>query len=116
MAMGASTQIVNETGGIIMFTFIKQVNDDATWSIEPSVGPKIENGKSCTISMGNSSFPPFVRGVGFNAQFVNENFELGSIYLDDPAVGKHHFSTGGPFNYKIDNPSGNAYIVTVTPK
>ena len=116
MAMAASTQIINKTNEVIMFTSISKVNDDSTWAIEPSVGTQIDVGDSCTISMGNSSVPPFVQGVGFNAQFVDSSFQLGKIYLDDPAVGEHHFSTGGNFNYKITNPTGNTYVVEVSDK
>ena len=111
MSMGASTQIVNNTSGIIMFTSIRKVNDDATWSINPPVGTKIKPGDSCTISMGNASF--FPRGVGFDSEFVNTNLDTGGVYLDDPAVGKHHFSTNGNFKFTITNPSGNTYVVDV---
>ncbi len=114
MSMGASTQIVNNTSGIIVFTSITKVNDDATWSINPPVGTKIKPGESCTISMGNSSF--FPRGVGFNSEFINADLDLGGIYLDDPAVGKHHFNTNGDFNYAITNSSGNSYVVEVSNK
>ena len=54
------------------------------------------------------------RGVGFNSTFVDSNLDVGTIYLDDPAVGKHHFSTSGNFKYKIENPNGNSYTVTIT--
>jgi len=110
--MSASTRITNNTGGIIKFTSISQVNDDATWDVQPGVGNIIQNGESCLISMGNSSF--FPKGVGFNATFVDSDLSIGKVYLDDPAVGTHHFTTGGDFKFDIQNPSGNTYLVNVT--
>lgn len=114
MSMSASTQIINDTSGILMFTTIGKVNDDATWAINPPVGTKLNNGESCTISMGNASF--FPRGVGFAAEFVTAELETGGISLDDPAVGKHEFTTNGNFNFAISNPNGNSYVVKVTNK
>ena len=117
MAMSASTRIYNNTGGIIKFVSISQVNDDATWDIQPSVGSVIQNSDSCLIAMGNSSCPPFVRGVGFNAKFVDSNLDLGGVYLDDPAIGAHSFNnTGDSFDFRVTNPSGNSYEVYITKK
>lgn len=113
MAMSASTTIVNSTGVKIKFTNISQVNDDATWAIQPGVGTLIDNGSSCLISMGNSSVIFAPKGVGFDATFVDQNLNIGRIYLDDPAVGAHHFQTGGDFKFDIQNPSGNNYTVTI---
>jgi|GEM_PF-3104225 len=96
-----------------MFTNISQVNDDSTWSIQPPVGTKLPNGGSCQISMGNSSF--FPKGVGFNALFVTASLSTGQVYLDDPAVGEHHFSFNGNFKFNVTNPSGNSYVVTINP-
>ncbi|MEP2024841.1 MAG: hypothetical protein ABJH98_13205 [Reichenbachiella sp.] len=113
MAMGASCEIVNNTGHVIVFTTISQVNDDSTWNIKPPVATKIANGDNCLISMGNSSF--FPRGVGFDAQFVDSNLNPGRIYLDDPAVGKHEFTFNGNFKFTQTNPSGNSYVITINP-
>lgn len=111
--MSASCTITNNTGGTLVFSNISKVNDDATWSINPPVGTKIENGQSCQIAMGNNSF--FPKGVGFNASFVDSNLDTGSIYLDDPAVGSYHFSFNGNFNYSQGNPNGNSYTVDIKP-
>lgn len=116
MSMSASCKITNSTGGLIVFTNINQVNDDATWSITPNNTSKIKNGDSCQISMGNSSVIFAPKGVGFDATFVDSNLDTGRIYLDDPAVGEHHFTTGGNFNYEISNPNGNSYFIVITKK
>lgn len=103
MAMSASTKIVNNTGSVIKFTNVSQVNDDATWDVNPAAGTDITNGNSMLISMGNSSVFFAPKGVGFNATFVcQSNFQIGSVYLDDPAVGAHHFDYGNQeiFKYK----------------
>lgn len=113
MSMSASCTITNKTGGVIMFTTINKVNDDATWGINPPVRTRLENGQSCQIAMGNSSI--FPRGVGFNATFVDGNFNVGDIYLDDPAVGAHHFAFNGNFQFTDSNPAGNSYDVTINP-
>ncbi len=115
MSMSASCEIVNNTGKVIVFTNISQVNDDATWSINPPVGSKIQNGESCLISMGNSSVIFAPRGVGFNAVFVDADLDTGQVYLDDPAVGAHHFQFGGNFQFADSNPNGNSYVVEVSP-
>lgn len=115
MAMAASLQIKNKTGGKILFTQVSQVNDDATWSA-PGPGDVLNNDASVTIAMGNSSFL-FVRGVGANIGFISEKvFALGQIYFDDPAVGAHsfNFETSGVFNYHVSNPDGNSYIVDIS--
>jgi hypothetical protein len=117
MAMGASLQIVNNTGSAIKFTQIAQVNDDATWSVVPPAGTLIKNGSSVTISMGNASIIIAPRGVGASCIFMcQRNFEAGSIYFDDPAVGAHSFDfdQSGVFNYDVQNPTGNSYVVTIT--
>ena len=92
-----------------------QVNDDSTWSAPPT-GSKYNNGESFTIAMGNSSVPFAPQGVGFNMGFVcQSNFEAGGIYLDDPAVGAHHFTYGNTsvFSYPTQNPSGNSYTIQI---
>lgn len=111
--MSASCTITNNTGGIIVFSSIGQVNDDSTWSIHPPVGTKIANGESCQIAMGNGSF--FPRGVGFNASFVDSSLNTGGVYLNDPAVGEHHFEFNGRFNFSDSNPNGNSYNVDIKP-
>jgi hypothetical protein len=118
MSMAASLEILNNTGSMIMFTSIDQVNDDATWSA-PSKGDKLQTGKSATISMGNSSVFFAPRGVGADVRFIcAQNFEMGQIYFDDPAVGAHsfQFDQSGNFNYAVTNPTGNSYVVAVTLK
>ena len=115
MSMGASCSIKNNTGNTLVVTSVSQVNDDATWSA-PSIGTKIANGESVTISMGNASAFPFVRGVGFDLGFIDlGSAVLGGIYLDDPAVGAHHFSYTNQqiFKYDTTNPSGNTYNVEI---
>lgn len=117
MSMSASLEIINSTGSNIMFTQINTVNDDATWSVVPPTGTLIPSTQSQSIAMGNSSMIPFVRGVGANCVFMcQSNFKPGTIYFDDPAVGQHSFSfdQSGVFKYDVTNPSGNAYIVTIT--
>jgi hypothetical protein len=121
MAMGASLQLVNKTGYKIQFTSITQVNDDATFNINPAVGSIIDNDQSCLISMANSSVPFVPKGVGANAVF-SCSVEFGSggtIYFDDPAVGEHSFQFSsipapGAFKYDVQNPDGNSYVVTIT--
>lgn len=113
MAMSASTALVNKTGRMIMFTSITQVNDDSTWDVNPAAGKKIQDGEQCLISMGNSSAFIFPKGVGFEAHFVDSDFNIGGVTLDDPAIGKHEFSYSGNFNYKEENPSGNSYVITI---
>lgn len=116
MAMGASLEIINQTGSAIMFTQINQVNDDATWSVVPPAGTVIANGGSTTISMGNASVIIAPRGVGASCVFVCQgNFKAGSIYFDDPAVGAHSFDfdQSGVFKYDVQNPTGNSYVVTI---
>ena len=114
MAMGAQCTITNDTGSNIVFSSVGQVNDDSTWSVNPAPGTVIADGGTCVISMGNRSV--FPRGVGFNAQFVAPSLKTGGIYLDDPAVGAHHFDFSGDYNYKATNPSSNNYYVTITAK
>lgn len=117
MSMSASLEIVNNTGSNILFTQIGTVNDDATWSVVPPTGTIIPTGKSQSIAMGNSSIIPFVRGVGANCVFMcQNNFKPGTIYFDDPAIGPHsfNFDQSGVFNYDVQNPNGNSYIVTIT--
>ena len=115
MAMSASLQIMNNTGSDLMFTSISPVNDDSTWSA-PAEGSVLASGSSDTISMGNSSVIFAPKGVGCNVKFIcKDNFELGQIYLDDPAVGSHsfHFGNEGVFDYVVENPTGNSYVVKV---
>lgn len=116
MSMSASCQILNYTGGTIMFTSVTRVNDDATWSVEPSVGTHIEHGKSCTVSMGNSSVFFAPRGVGFKAEFADQKLNMGMVYLDDPAIGPHEFKFKGPFKISEENPRGNSYVVRINPE
>lgn len=109
--MSASCKITNNTGVTIIFTNISKVNDDATWSIQPLPHTKIANGESCQIAMGNNSI--FPTGVGFKASFVDANLQAGIIYLDDPAVGEHHFTFNGNFRYTESNPNGNSYYIAI---
>ncbi|SMD34850.1 hypothetical protein SAMN04488029_2206 [Reichenbachiella faecimaris] len=118
MAMSASCTITNQTGSEIMITQMGKVNDDAGFTA-PSIGTKVSNGESFTISMGNDSFPIAPRGVGFNMGFIDfGNQQLGSIYLDDPAVGAHQFNYGNTpvFDYPTQNPGGNVYDIQIKVK
>lgn len=119
MAMTASCKLINNTGSMILFTSITQVNDDATWDVNPPAGTQIQDGSSTLIAMGNSSVFFAPQGVGFSAQFVcQSNFQPGGVSLDDPAVGEHSFSLGNTarFNYQITNPQGNDYQVVISLK
>lgn len=117
MSMGASLQIVNNTGAVIILTSIDQVNDDATWSA-PAVGTQVESGSSVTISMGNASVFFAPQGVGADVKFLlaQAPFPMGQIYFEDPAVGSYSFNydQSGCFNYAATNPNGNSYVVVIT--
>ncbi|MBL4705263.1 MAG: hypothetical protein JKY54_12130 [Flavobacteriales bacterium] len=112
MSMSASCTITNNTGKVIVFSSITKLNDDSTWGVTPPVGTKIANGGTCVVSMGNASV--FPKGVGFNASFVDASLDSGTISLDDPAVGAHHFSFNGNFTYTQTNPNGNSYGIIIT--
>lgn len=114
MSMSASCRLVNNTGGPIKFASILKVNDDATWDIEPPAGTLLDEGQACLVSMGNSSVFFAPKGVGFSAVFVGRNLDMGTVKLDDPAVGKHHFTTSGPFQFHVDELGGNSYAVTIS--
>jgi len=111
MSMSATLKISNNTGGVIVFSNINKVNDDATWSITPPVGTKFKAGDSCLIGMGNASF--FPKGVGCSANFIDSNLDVGNVTLEDPAVGSYNLSGSGDFTFEKSNPNGNSYEVVV---
>lgn len=113
--ISATVTVKNECSSFIVFTSVGQVNDDAEWSVSPAVSTKLQPGQTMTIGMGNES-APFPKGVGFSSQFIDSQYEVGSLGFDDPAVGAHSFSSGGPFNFAITNPSNNNYVVVITNK
>lgn len=112
MAITVSAKIINNTKDVIKFINISQVNDDATWEIDPEVGTNINPRGFININMGNNSF--FPKGVGFNATFVGSNSSIGNIYLEIPAVGKYQFTTGGPFKINILDSVRNSYTIDIT--
>lgn len=115
MPMSASVTVKNETGSVITITDVSKVNDDAVFK-GINIGDKIENTKDETLEMSNKSLIIAPRGVGCSIRFIcHSNFQIGEIYLDDPAIGRHWFSYGnqGVFAYAEANPSGNNYTITI---
>ena len=113
MALSASLQILNNTGGNILVTNVEQVNDDSTW-VAPSIGTVIPNGQTVTIAMGNSSVFFAPKGCGCNFFFTDAQFQMGNIYLDIPAVGAHTLNGGSTvFKYVFGNTGGNSYNATI---
>lgn len=118
MALSASLQITNSTGGALLVTNVIQINDDSTWAAPPT-GTVIPSGQSVTIAMGNSSVFFAPKGCGCNFFFANESFQMGNIYLDIPAIGSYTLNggSGGPppvFNFAFGNPGGNSYTAVIT--
>ena len=120
MALSGSLVITNNTGGTIGLTQASPVNDDPTFSVNPSVPSRIENGGTIEVHMANDSVFFAPRGVGCSITFMNGDFEQGGVYLSIPAVGAHTLNGYNPpgktvYTYAFGNPGGgNSYTASVT--
>lgn len=114
MTSAPTLQLINKTGSELLIAECSKINDDFAFSGINS-GDRIGDKGSKTLTMNENSVPFLADGVGCNITFVDSDFNMGGVYLDNPVIGGHHLDDGnGTFCYELDTPARDNYILTVS--